>query len=152
MPCVAMRILEKSAAAGLRVLLAGAMLSISPVAALAANTHFHPGFAGIYVTRAPKTAPSMSVSLGADGSATVTQDPGQGSTTLFGRWQDDGHQIKVTFDAAEGEPLPAPMVFEPAHGKLQAISWDHQAWGNARPPAMTKGYKVKYLFWSTTMR
>src|ERR1700738_3269114 len=110
MPLVAMRILEKSAATGLRVLLAGAMLSISPVAALAANTNFHPGFAGIYVTRAPKTAPTMSVSLGADGSATVTQDPGQGSTTLFGRWQDDGHQIKVTFDASEGEPVPAPMV------------------------------------------
>ena len=152
MPCVAKRILEKSAAAGLRALLAGAMLSISPVAALAASTNVHPGFAGVYVTRAPKTAPSMSVSLGKDGSATVTQDPGKGSTTFFGRWQDDGRQIKVTFDATEGEPLPAPMVFEPVHGKLQAISWDHQAWGTAQPPAMTKGYKVKYLFWSTTMR
>jgi hypothetical protein len=112
MPLVAMRILEKSPAASLRVLLAGAMLSISPVAALAATTNFHPGFAGIYVT----------------------------------------HQIKVTFDASEGEPVPAPMVFEPVHGKLQAISWDHQAWGTAQPPAMIKGYKVKYLFWSTTMR
>ena len=48
--------------------------------------------------------------------------------------------------------MPAPMVFEPVHGKLQAISWDHQAWGTAQPPAMIKGYKVKYLFWSTTMR
>lgn len=152
MPLVAMRIFEKSAVAGLRVWLAGAMLSISPVAALAASTNVHPGFAGIYVTRAPKTAPSMSVSLGVDGSATVTQDPGQGSSTVFGRWQDDGHQIKVTFDAVEGEPVPAPMVFEPAHGKLQAISWDHQAWGAAQPPAMIKGYKVKYLFWSKTMR
>jgi hypothetical protein len=152
MPCVSMRILEKSAAAGLRVLLAGALLSISPVAAMAASTNIHASFAGIYVTRAPKTAPSMSVSLGADGSATVTQDPGQGSTTMFGRWQDDGRQIKVTFDAVEGEPLPAPMVFEPVHGKLQAISWDHQAWGAAQPPSMIKGYKVKYLFWSTTMR
>ena len=37
MPCVAIAMLEKSAAAGLRVLLAGAMLSISPVAALAAG-------------------------------------------------------------------------------------------------------------------
>ena len=152
MPCVATRLLDKSAAAALRGLLAGAMLSLSPVAALAASTNIHASFAGIYVTRAPKTAPSMSVSLGADGSATVTQDPGQGSTTLFGRWQDDGRQIKVTFNAAEGAPLPAPMVFEPVHGKLQAISWDHQALGTAQPPAMIKGYKVKYLFWSTTMR
>jgi hypothetical protein len=151
MPCDK-KIFDKSAAAALRVLLAGAMLSLSPLGALAAETHIHASFAGVYVTRAPKTAPTMSVSLGEDGSATVTQDPGQGSTTLFGRWQDDGRQIKVTFNAAEGEPLPAPMVFEPVHGKLQAVSWDHEAWGTAHPPAMTKGYKVKYLFWTTTMR
>ncbi len=151
MPCDKLKMFDKSAIA-LRVLLAGAMLSISPLAALAADAHIHASFAGVYVTRAPKTAPTMSVSLGEDGSATVTQDPGHGSTTLFGRWQDDGRQIKVTFNAAEGEPVPAPMVFEPAHGKLQAISWDHEAWGTTQPPAMTKGYKVKYLFWTTTMR
>ena len=151
MPCDVIRI-HKSATTALRLLLAGAMLSLSPLAALAANPNIHASFVGVYITRAPKTAPTMSVSLGADGSATVTQDPGQGSTTTFGKWQDDGRQIKVTFDATEGEPLPAPMVFEPVHGKLQAISWDHQAWGTAQPPAMTKGYKVKYLFWSTTMR
>ncbi|HET6217738.1 MAG TPA: hypothetical protein VFE27_12010 [Acidobacteriaceae bacterium] len=152
MPCDKLKIFDKSATAALRVLLAGAMLSLSPLGALAADAHIHASFAGVYVTRAPKTAPTMSVSLGEDGSATVTQDPGQGSTTLFGRWQDDGRQIKVTFTATEGEPVPAPMVFEPAHGKLQAISWDHEAWGTTQPPAMTKGYKVKYLFWTTTMR
>jgi hypothetical protein len=148
----AMRILEKSATSALRVLLAGVMVSISPVAALAADAHIHAGFAGIYVTRAPKTAPTMSVSLGADGSATVTQDPGQGSSTFFGRWQDDGHQVKVTFNASEGEPPVAPMVFEPVHNKLEAVSWNHEIWGNIHPPTMTKGYKVKYLFWTTTMR
>jgi hypothetical protein len=94
----------------------------------------------------------MSVSLGADGSATVTQDPGQGSTTLFGKWQDDGRQIKVSFNAAAGEQPEAPMVFEVVHSKLQAVSWNHEAWGTAQPPTMTKGYKVKYLFWTTTMR
>jgi hypothetical protein len=152
MPCHAMRILEKSATAALRVLLAGAVLSFSPLAALAASTNIHATFVGIYVTRAPKTAPTMSVSLGADGSATVTQDPGKGSTTFFGHWADDGRQIKVTFDAVAGEPQATPMVFEAAHNKLQAVSWDHDAWGNAHPPTMTKGYKVKYLFWTTTMR
>jgi hypothetical protein len=128
------------------------MLSLSPLPALAANTHIHASLAGVYVTRAPKTAPTMSVSLGADGSATVTQDPGQGSTTLFGRWADDGRQIKVTFDAASGEKLAAPMIFQSVHNGLQAVSWDHEAWGNTQPPTMTKGYKVKYLFWTTTMR
>ncbi|MGA3226110.1 MAG: hypothetical protein ABSC65_20255 [Acidobacteriaceae bacterium] len=151
MPCDSIRI-HKSATTALRLLLAGAMLSLSPLAALAENTHIHASFVGVYVTRAPKTAPTMSVSLGADGSATVTQDPGQGSTTLFGKWQDDGRQIKVSFNAAAGEQPEAPMVFEVVHSKLQAVSWNHEAWGTAQPPAMTKGYKVKYLFWTTTMR
>jgi hypothetical protein len=151
MSCDAIRI-HKSATTALRLLLAGAMLSLAPLAALAANPNIHASFVGVYVTRAPKTAPTMSVSLGADGSATVTQDPGQGSTTMFGKWQDDGRQIKVTFNAEAGEQPTAPMVFEVVHSKLQATSWDHEAWGTAQPPAMTKGYKVKYLFWTTTMR
>jgi hypothetical protein len=151
MPCDVIRI-HKSVTTALRLLLAGAMLSLSPLGALAADTHIHASFVGVYVTRAPKTSPTMSVSLGADGSATVTQDPGQGSTTMFGKWQDDGRQIKVTFNAASGEPSEAPMVFEIVHNKLQAVSWNHEAWGTAQPPAMTKGYKVKYLFWTTTMR
>jgi hypothetical protein len=151
MPCDVIRI-HKSATTALRLLLAGAMLSLSPLAALAENAHIHASFVGVYVTRAPKTAPTMSVSLGADGSATVTQDPGHGSTTLFGQWKDDGRQIKVTFNAEAGEQPAAPMVFEIVHSKLQAVSWDHEAWGSAQPPAMTKGYKVKYLFWTTTMR
>ncbi len=152
MPCYAIRMFGKSATTALRVLLAGTMLSLAPVASLAANTHIHASFVGIYVTRADKKAPSMSVSLGADGSATVTQDPGKGSSTFFGHWADDGRQIKVTFNAALGEQAAAPMVFEVAHNKLQAVTWDHEAWGNIHPPAMTKGYKVKYLFWTTTMR
>ena len=84
MPCDVVRI-HKSATTALRLLLAGAMLSLSPLAALAENAHIHASFVGVYVTRAPKTAPTMSVSLGADGSATVTQDPGHGSTTLLDR-------------------------------------------------------------------
>ncbi len=152
MPCYAIKSFEKSAAAAIRVLLAGAVLSLSPLAAFAADAHIHASFAGIYVTRLPKTAPSMSVSLGEDGSATVTQDPGEGSSTYFGKWADDGRQIKVTFNAVAGEPQPTPMVFEVQHSKLQPVSWDHEAWGNKQPPTMTKGYKVKYLFWTTTMR
>jgi hypothetical protein len=151
MPCQTIHRVKKSAS-GLRVLLAGALLSLSPLAAVADTPNLHSGFAGMYLTRLPKTAPSMSVSLGPDGSATVTQDAGQGSTTYFGKWSDNGNQIKVTFDASADEPQPAPMLFEALHGKLQPVTWDHAAWGNVTPPTMTKGYKVKYLFWTTTMR
>jgi hypothetical protein len=149
MPCDAKKRIEKSAAIMLRVLLAGAMLT--PLAALAADTHIHASLAGVYVTRAPKTAPTMSVSLGRDGSATVTQDPGEGSTTLFGHWQDDGHQIKVTFNAIEGRSQEAPMIFEVVHNKLHAVSWNHEAWGSAEPPTMTKGSNARYLYWGATM-
>lgn len=149
MPCDALKRIEKSAVIVLRVLVAGAMLS--PLAALAADQHIHASLAGVYVTRAPKTAPTMSVSLGRDGSATVTQDPGNGSITAFGHWQDDGHQIKVTFNAIEGEPQQAPMVFEVVHNKLHAVSWNHEAWGNAEPPLMSKGSNARYLYWGTTM-
>jgi hypothetical protein len=152
MPCEEIRKFGKPVSAKLRVLAASAMLLFSPLAVLASNTTIHSGFAGIYVARVAKTAPSMSVSLGEDGTATVTQDPGTGSITSFGHWANEGSQVKVTFNAAEGEPAPTPMVFETAHGKLHAVSWDRAAWGTAQPPAMEKGYRVKYLFWSTTMR
>jgi hypothetical protein len=147
MPCD--KIVAKSA---LRVLVAGAMVLFAPLAALAGNTTINPSFAGIYVARVAKTAPSMTVSLGKDGTATVTGDLGKGSITSFGSWQDDGHQIKVIFNAAEGAPAETPMVFQPGHNQLQVLSWSHEAWGDANPPVMKKGYKVKYLFWSTTMR
>jgi hypothetical protein len=94
----------------------------------------------------------MSVSLGVDGSATVTEDPGTGSVTAFGHWANEGTQIKVTFNADADQPTEQPMVFQVLHNKLQPITWNHQEWGNAHPPTMTKGYKVKYLFWTTTMR
>ncbi len=41
MPCVAIKVLEKSATSALRVLLAGVMVSISPVVALAADSNIH---------------------------------------------------------------------------------------------------------------
>lgn len=151
MPCDFMKVLEKPFKSALRVVVASAVLS-APMAALAGNLNTHPGLAGIYVARVDKKAPSMSVSLGADGTATVTGDPGTGSITGFGHWTGEGSQIKVTFEATEDEPATAPMVFDAGHNKLQAISWDHQVWGSVAPPTMTKGYKVKYLFWTASMR
>jgi hypothetical protein len=151
MPCDLIRVLGKPFTSVLRVLVASATLLISPLAAVAANTDIHPGLVGIYVARVDKKAPSMSVSLGVDGTATVTEDPGTGSITSFGHWANDGSQIKVTFDADAGEPLTPPMVFQVVHNKLQPVTWNHDAWGTAHPPTMEKGYKVKNLFWTTTM-
>jgi hypothetical protein len=120
----------------------------SPQAALADNTTVHSRFAGVY--RSHFAGPSMNLSLGRDGTATVTEDPGTGATTLFGHWVDSGSQVTVTFDAVEGKPVEPPMVFEPGHDGLQAVTWNHAAWGKAEPPPMKKGYKVKQLYWLTT--
>jgi hypothetical protein len=91
----------------------------------------------------------MNLSLGADGSATVTEDAGNGAATLFGHWVDTGGQVAVTFDALDGKPAEAPMVFQPAHDGLQAVTWNHASWGKVTPPPMKKGYKVKQLYWFT---
>lgn len=136
----------------LRAVVAGTALLLAPLAALAGDTAVPANFAGVYVARVAKTAPSMTVSLGADGTATVTGDLGKGSITAFGSWQGTGRQIKVTFNAAEGAPADPPMLFQLDHDSLQAVTWNQDAWGSAHPPAMKKGYKVKYLFWSSTMR
>jgi hypothetical protein len=152
MPCDEMGLLDKSAISVLRILLASAIVSFSPMAAFAGNSTNPPHLVGTYITRAPKTAPTMSVSLGEDGTATVTQDAGQGSITSFGHWQEEGSQVKVTFDADADAPQEPAMVFQPVRDKLRPITWDHQAWGTTQPPTMSKGYRVKYLFWSTTMR
>jgi hypothetical protein len=122
MPWDLTRVFGKPFTSVVRVLVASATLLSSPLAVLAANTDIHPGFAGIYVARVDKKAPSMSVSLGVDGTATVTEDPGTGSITSFGHWANDGSQIKVTFDADASEPAASPMVFQVVHNKLQPVT------------------------------
>jgi hypothetical protein len=117
-------------------------------AAFADNTTVHSRFAGVYLSRF--TSPSMNLSLGRDGTATVTEDAGNGATTLFGHWVDSGSQVTVTFDAVEGKPVEPPMVFQPAHDGLQAVTWNHASWGKVDPPPMKKGFKVKQLYWLTT--
>jgi hypothetical protein len=129
----------------LACLLSGAL----PNSALANNTAAHSKFTGVYASH--EAGPSMDLSLGADGSATVTEDPGTGSTTtLFGHWADTGGQVAVTFDAMDGRPAAPSMVFQAAHDGLQAVTWDHASWGKVTPPSMKKGSKVKQLYWTTT--
>jgi hypothetical protein len=131
----------------------GVLLLLSPVAALCGNTDTHSKFAGVYMSRSSKdakTGPFMNLSLGRDGTATVTEDPGDGTRTLFGHWIDSGSQVTVTFDAEEGKPAEAAMVFQPAHDGLQAVNWNRATWGKENPPPMKKGSKVKELYWFTT--
>ncbi len=100
-------------------------------------------YAGVYESPTPTDAnapasPLLAISLGPDGSATVTQDCGKGAVTTFGRWTDNGGQITVTFNAMPGSPAPAPMVFNSSHDGLQAVAWDHGTWGKLTPPPLKK--------------
>jgi len=102
-------------------------------------------YAGIYSSEAPDTSdatgpagPAFSISLGPDGSATVTQDIGKGAVTTFGKWTDAGSQITIKFDEVEGKPTDPPMVLQPSHDGLQAVSWNHTLWGKTTPPPLKK--------------
>jgi hypothetical protein len=102
-------------------------------------------YAGIYSSESPDSdaptapaGPAFSVSLGADGTATVTQDPGKGAVTAFGHWTDAGSQVTVQFDAVDGKPTDPPMVFSPSHDGLQAVTWNHALWGKTTPPVLKK--------------
>jgi hypothetical protein len=132
----------------LQLALAFAIVLPSAQRAFADNTTAHSRFAGVYLSR--NVGSTLNVSLGRDGTATVTEDPGSGATTFFGHWVDSGGQVTVTFDAVEGKPAEPPMVFQPAHDGLQAVSWNHASWGKVDPPPMKKGFKVKQLYWLTT--
>ncbi len=117
------------------------LVSLCPAAALSGATTMHSRFVGTYLSRTHEdasTGPAMNLSLGPDGTATVTEDPGNGTTTLFGHWVDAGNQVRVTFDSTE----PA-MVFAPGHGGLQAVTWNHAVWGKTNPPPMKQGGKIK---------
>ncbi|MEA2263653.1 MAG: hypothetical protein QOJ51_6478 [Acidobacteriaceae bacterium] len=128
-------------------------LVLSPMTALCGNTNVHSKFVGVYQSRlsaGPMAGPSMNLSLGPDGSATVTEDAGNGTRTLFGHWVDSGNQVLVTFDAAQGNGAEPPMAFQSSHDGLQAVTWNHAAWGKANPPLMKKGgAKVKEHYWFT---
>jgi hypothetical protein len=104
---------------------------------LSASTTLHSKFIGTYV------APAMELSLGSDGSATMTETPGNSTITLFGHWAESDSMVKINFDAVEGQPPEPTMVFKPAHDGLQAITWNHATWGTGTPPPLKAKAKVK---------
>ncbi len=132
----------------LNIALCGSVVALVPHLMLGDSTTEHSRFAGVYLSRNVGT--SMNLSLGRDGTATVTESPdGTEAKTLFGHWTDLGGQVKVDFDAVDGSPAEPSMIFQPEHDGLQAVSWNRAAWGKASPPPMKKGYKVKQIYWLT---
>ena len=124
---------------------AGAAMMMA-LAAIPVFASAYSKYAGIYSSEAPDTVdatgpagPAFSVSLGPDGTATVTQDMGKGgAVTTFGHWTDAGSQITIKFDAVGDKPADSPMVFQPSHDGLQAVTWNHTLWGKTTPPPLKK--------------
>jgi hypothetical protein len=121
---------------------AGAAILLALVAAPAFASS---KYAGIYSSEAPDSGepsapagPAFSISLGPDGSATVTQDLGKGAVTTFGHWADTGSQVTIKFDEVEGKPTDPPMVLQSSHDGLQAVTWNHTFWGKTTPPPLKK--------------
>ncbi len=85
----------------------------------------------------------MDVSLGLDGTATVTEDAGNGTVTHFGHWVETDNQVKVSFDAEEGKPAEPPMTLQSERDGLRAITWNHATWGKMGPPVVKSRFRVK---------
>jgi hypothetical protein len=130
--------------------LLAALLLFSPLAAFAEDGDAHSKIAGDYRSYGEKKDPFMTVSLGEDGTATVSQDPGNGLVTFFGHWIDSGSEVTITFDPLDGKKEPS-MVLQPNHGGLEVVTWNHALWGNVKPPPMKRAAKAKQLYWSTTV-
>jgi hypothetical protein len=125
--------------------LAGAAVVVLALVAAPVFGSVFSKYAGTYSSEAPDTTdatgpagPAFSVSLGPDGTATVSQDVGKGAVTTFGHWTDAGSQITIKFDAVGDKPADPPMVFQPSHDGLQAVTWNHTLWGKSTPPALKK--------------
>lgn len=81
---------------------------------------------------------TITLDLGADGSATLTQSPdGTHEMTSFAHWAMRGNVIQLTFDADKG-PAPAPMTFRCDHKTLVPVTWNHDLWHTLPPPAMKR--------------
>ncbi len=123
---------------GASILLEVGFLSATPIT--------HAKFAGTYASRAKddaKPGPSMDLSLGLDGTATVTEDAGNGAVTHFGHWVETNSQVKVSFDPVQGTPAEPPITLQAEHDGLRAIAWNHATWGKTTPPALKSRTRVK---------
>ena len=86
---------------------------------------------------------TMTLSLGGDGTATLTQSPDAANEiTSFGRWVRQGDMITLTLDPVGKQATPPPVTFRLAGKTRTPVSWNHNLGPTAPPPAMTR-MKIK---------
>jgi hypothetical protein len=93
---------------------------------------------------------TIELSLGSDGTATVTESPDSvSSTTRFAHWTFAQNRLTLSFDpapagtseasnahqpSAPSQPQSSTLVFTLSHGELIPATWDPSVWGKAGPP------------------
>ena len=82
---------------------------------------------------------TMTLSLGEDGTATLTQSPDAvNEITSFAHWSIQGDVIRLNFDPVDKQPTPPPMTFRREHHTLTPVVWNHKLWRSVPPPAMKR--------------
>jgi hypothetical protein len=133
-------------------LLSFALLTVLPLTAFAKNELSK--FAGTYKgeTRAKDETRAqsqdgtyairhhtMTLDLGKDGTATLTQSPDSiTEITSFAHWDIQGDTIKLTFDPVDKQPTPTPITFRCNHKTLMPLVYNHDLWRNLPPPPLKR--------------
>jgi hypothetical protein len=82
---------------------------------------------------------TLTLSLGDDGTATLTQSPDAVSEiTSFGHWTHQGDMIELDFDPLDRQPAPPPMTFRRQHRTLIPVVWNHSLWRTIPPPSIKR--------------
>ena len=80
---------------------------------------------------------TMTLDLGKDGTATLTQSPDSISEiTSFAHWSLQGDVLKLTFDPVDKQPTPTPITFRYDHKTLTPTVYNHDLWRTLPPPPL----------------
>jgi hypothetical protein len=80
---------------------------------------------------------TMTLDLGKDGTATLTQSPDATSEiTSFAHWTMEGDTLKLNFDPVEKQPTPTPITFRYEHKTLTPVVYNHDLWRSLPPPPL----------------
>ena len=82
---------------------------------------------------------TIALTLGADGTATLTESPDAVSeTTRFAYWTYAAEQIQLRFDPLPDGSTPSAESFRIEHHTLVPVQWDHKLWKTLPPPKLQR--------------
>jgi hypothetical protein len=80
---------------------------------------------------------TMTLDLGKDGTATLTQSPtGADEITSFAHWTIQGGILTLNFDPVDKQPTPTPITFRYDHKTLTPAVYNHDLWRSQPPPPL----------------